>query len=273
MFSVFLQVEPAITAGKSLAGCRTHRLLTRTSVQYWIIVCMICSVGGSWVNVASQATLQPWRDRTGLFQRKTPDQRTLPQVKCFCSNEAQFVLKPTGSEPRDTLRTLNADVISLFPSIIPVLSIWARVLCSEEAVQQASGVCRSTSHSDVVSHDFPSGAASKRFCSLVLCSQDFLNGYPGRLAANQSEPRMQPAGVAGTGLTPEPLYFEVRGGGACFILHQIHSLESKQRGSVCFLRMKTSFQIWATEGRSRSAPDQNLLLLRPTRSPNCPKIW
>ncbi|XP_037553143.1 selenocysteine insertion sequence-binding protein 2-like [Nematolebias whitei] len=71
---------------------------------------------GSWVHVASQATQQPWRDRTGPFQRKNPDQIILPQ--------------------------------------------------------------------------------------------NFLNGYPGRLTANQSEPRLQPAGVTGTDLTPEPLYFE-----------------------------------------------------------------
>uniref|UniRef100_A0A3Q3A2U7 SECIS binding protein 2 like n=1 Tax=Kryptolebias marmoratus TaxID=37003 RepID=A0A3Q3A2U7_KRYMA len=35
----------------------------------------------SWVNVASQATQKPWRDRTGPFQRKNPEQRNLQQVK------------------------------------------------------------------------------------------------------------------------------------------------------------------------------------------------
>ncbi|XP_018539089.1 selenocysteine insertion sequence-binding protein 2-like isoform X2 [Lates calcarifer] len=39
-------------------------------------------------------------------------------------------------------------------------------------------------------------------------SQDFHSGYPGRLPPNQSEQRLQPAVVAGTELTPEPLYFE-----------------------------------------------------------------
>ncbi|XP_036950450.1 selenocysteine insertion sequence-binding protein 2-like isoform X2 [Acanthopagrus latus] len=39
-------------------------------------------------------------------------------------------------------------------------------------------------------------------------SQDFHSGYPGRVPPNQPEQRLQPAGVTGTELTPEPLYFE-----------------------------------------------------------------
>ncbi|XP_039650788.1 selenocysteine insertion sequence-binding protein 2-like isoform X5 [Perca fluviatilis] len=39
-------------------------------------------------------------------------------------------------------------------------------------------------------------------------SQDFHSGYPGRVPPNQSEQRLQPAGVTSTELTPEPLYFE-----------------------------------------------------------------
>uniref|UniRef100_A0A671TWG0 SECIS binding protein 2 like n=1 Tax=Sparus aurata TaxID=8175 RepID=A0A671TWG0_SPAAU len=35
-----------------------------------------------------------------------------------------------------------------------------------------------------------------------------LYGYPGRVPPNQPEQRLQPAGVTGTELTPEPLYFE-----------------------------------------------------------------
>lgn len=126
---------------------------------------MIYSVGGSWVNVASQATQQPWRDRTGPFQRKNLDQIALPQVKCFCSNEVQFVLKLTGSEPRDTLRTLNADFINLFPSIIPVISTWALVLSSEAAVQ-ASGVCRSMSQFNTTSLQLQLQNVSSRWSSV-----------------------------------------------------------------------------------------------------------
>ncbi|KAM6950386.1 selenocysteine insertion sequence-binding protein 2-like isoform 2-T2 [Lycodopsis pacificus] len=39
-------------------------------------------------------------------------------------------------------------------------------------------------------------------------SQDFHCGYPGRVQPNQSEQRLQPAAVTGTGVSPEPLYFE-----------------------------------------------------------------
>uniref|UniRef100_A0A3Q2TZ51 SECIS binding protein 2 like n=1 Tax=Fundulus heteroclitus TaxID=8078 RepID=A0A3Q2TZ51_FUNHE len=39
-------------------------------------------------------------------------------------------------------------------------------------------------------------------------SQDFHNGYSGRLTSSQSEQRVQPAAVTGSDLTPEPLYFE-----------------------------------------------------------------
>ncbi|XP_031704385.1 selenocysteine insertion sequence-binding protein 2-like isoform X2 [Anarrhichthys ocellatus] len=39
-------------------------------------------------------------------------------------------------------------------------------------------------------------------------SQDFHSGYPGRVQPNQSEQRLQPAAVTGTGVSPEPLYFE-----------------------------------------------------------------
>uniref|UniRef100_A0A8C6NTK0 SECIS binding protein 2 like n=1 Tax=Nothobranchius furzeri TaxID=105023 RepID=A0A8C6NTK0_NOTFU len=46
--------------------------------------CSIYYIGGSWVNLASQATQKPWRERIGLFprgdQRKNLEQRNLPQV-------------------------------------------------------------------------------------------------------------------------------------------------------------------------------------------------
>ncbi|XP_029943874.1 selenocysteine insertion sequence-binding protein 2-like isoform X4 [Salarias fasciatus] len=79
----------------------------------------VMTAGGSWVNVASQATSKSWGDRNGQYHRA--DQRKNPEQRNF--------------------------------------------------------------------------------------SQDFHSGYPGRLPPNQSE-RLQPAAVAVTNLTPEPLYFE-----------------------------------------------------------------
>lgn len=49
-------------------------------------------------------------------------------------------------------------------------------------------------------------------CLCISDFQDFHSGYPGRVPPNQPEQRLQPAGVTGTELTPEPLYFEVREG-------------------------------------------------------------
>ncbi|XP_013888490.1 selenocysteine insertion sequence-binding protein 2-like, partial [Austrofundulus limnaeus] len=53
--------------------------------------------GGSWLNVASQATQKSWRDRTGPFQRKNPEQRHLAQDFL---NGYPGRIPATPSEPR-----------------------------------------------------------------------------------------------------------------------------------------------------------------------------
>uniref|UniRef100_A0AAQ5X3W8 Ribosomal protein eL8/eL30/eS12/Gadd45 domain-containing protein n=1 Tax=Amphiprion ocellaris TaxID=80972 RepID=A0AAQ5X3W8_AMPOC len=89
---------------------------------------------------------------------------------------------------------------------------------SEADIDSDSGYC-SPKHNQATgaTQRTAESTAAPVVCWLLTMSSrsnrfDFHSGYAGRMPPNQSEPRLQPAAVTGTDLTPEPLYFEVTEG-------------------------------------------------------------